>query len=173
MTRPGCEIPLADTPCFWEGCKSVAYQWPEGVSCYAHYELLTQALDSKANQQASTFKKAPRQHPEADFQKAIIDAAHLLGYRVAHFRPAMNRRGQWMTAVAADGAGFPDLMMVRPANTIGGSSWRLLFVELKTAKGKVSEAQQAWLNDLNLTPAEVYVWRVGEISIEEIVEILR
>ena len=106
---------------------------------------------------------------EKDFQNQIIDAAHLLGYRVAHFRPAMNRRGQWMTAVAADGAGFPDMVLVRPEPDGG----RLIFMEVKGAKGIISEAQQAWLSALEFTSAEVYVWRVGKITIEEIVEILR
>ena len=49
----------------------------------------------------------------------------MLGGRVAHFRPPRTVHG-WRTAVAADGAGFPDLVMVR------GS--RLLAAELKSER---------------------------------------
>jgi hypothetical protein len=40
---------------------------------------------------------------------AVIDLPHLLGWRAAHFRPARTATG-WRTPVAADGAGFPDLV---------------------------------------------------------------
>jgi hypothetical protein len=30
---------------------------------------------------------------EADLQQSLIDLAHVLGYRVAHFRPAMKADG--------------------------------------------------------------------------------
>jgi hypothetical protein len=45
---------------------------------------------------------------EADYMRAIIDLDCLLGYRVAHFRPAKTDHG-WRTAVSANGAGWPDL----------------------------------------------------------------
>lgn len=109
---------------------------------------------------------------EKDFQAQIIDGAHLLGYKAAHFRAAMNRRGGWMTPVAADGAGFPDLFLVRGERWDSDAS-RLIFVEVKGAKGKLSEAQREWNSVLVRTKAEVYTWRVGETSIEQIMEILR
>ena len=49
-------------------------------------------------------------------------------------------------------AGFPDLVLVRPP--------RILFVELKTDKGRVSPAQRLWLYTLAKCPGvEVYLWR--------------
>ena len=42
---------------------------------------------------------------EADWQAAIIEYAHLMGWVVAHFRPGLTQSGHWRTAVAADGAG--------------------------------------------------------------------
>ena len=51
---------------------------------------------------------------EKTFQRQVIDLLHLFGYRVAHFMPAMNAKGQWRTPVSADGKGFPDLVAVRP-----------------------------------------------------------
>jgi hypothetical protein len=89
---------------------------------------------------------------EAELQGNVIDLAHLLGFRVAHFRPARTATG-WRTPVAADGAGWPDLTLVRGD--------RLVFVELKRSKGKVTEEQQAWLEALG-NVAEVYVWRPAD-----------
>lgn len=91
---------------------------------------------------------------EAGFQQAVIDLAHLNGWLVAHFRPAQTRAGKWVTPVAADGAGFPDLVLVHDEH--------VLFRELKTAKGRVSVAQMHWLDALELAGADVGVWRPGD-----------
>jgi hypothetical protein len=96
-----------------------------------------------------------RQVSESDWQTTVIDLAQALGWRVAHFRPARTEQG-WRTAVQADGAGFPDLTMVR-----GG---RLLFIELKSGRGRLSVHQGAWLDALRATAAEVYVWRPGDFD---------
>jgi hypothetical protein len=77
---------------------------------------------------------------EKELQAAVIELAQTLGWKVAHFRPAMNARGDWRTPVAADGKGFPDLVMV--------SKHALLFIELKSAKGRVSPEQRDWLDRL-------------------------
>ena len=101
---------------------------------------------------------------EAQFQTQIIDLARLYGWRIAHFRPAWSRDGKrCMTAVQADGAGWPDLTLVK------GS--RLIFAEIKTDTGKVSQSQQEWLDALKETKAECYLWRPADF--EKIVEILR
>ena len=93
---------------------------------------------------------------EADFLRRIIDQAHAQGWIVAHFRSArVLKDGEetWRTPVQADGAGFPDLVLVRGP--------RLLFVELKSAEGVVSPEQQVWLKALAATKVEVYVFRPG------------
>lgn len=92
---------------------------------------------------------------EADLERTIVDAAKVLGWRVAHFRPAQNSRGGWRTPVAYDGAGFPDLVLVRE---------RLIVVELKSDKGRVSEKQQQWLDGFRDAGIETYVWRPGDLS---------
>ena len=87
---------------------------------------------------------------EKELQAAVIELAHLYGWFVAHFRPAQNARGDWRTPVAADGKGFPDLVMVRRE--------QLMFVELKSAKGRLSPEQEIWIAKLDDTCAEVFVW---------------
>lgn len=89
---------------------------------------------------------------ERDLQDAVIKYARLMGWRVAHFRPAKTEKG-WRTPVEADGAGFPDLCLVR--------GQRLLFVELKSERGTISPAQAVWLADLRNANAEVYLWTPG------------
>lgn len=43
---------------------------------------------------------------ERQWQAQVIELARILGWRVAHFRPALTKHG-WRTPVQADGAGFP------------------------------------------------------------------
>jgi len=100
---------------------------------------------------------------EKAFSQQVVDLAQVLGWRIAHFRPARTAKG-WRTPVSADGAGFPDLVMVRGD--------RLIFAELKSEKGRLMLAQQEWLDLLAGTgKAEVFLWRPSDF--EEIVEILQ
>lgn len=92
---------------------------------------------------------------EAQLQTAIIHLARLLQWRVCHFRAARTAHG-WATPVQADGAGFPDLTMVRNGH--------LIFAELKTTKGRVSPAQRIWLDQLGAVTfgadrVQVFEWR--------------
>jgi hypothetical protein len=94
---------------------------------------------------------------------AVIDLGHLFGWRIAHFRPAMTKHG-WRTPVAADGKGWPDLTLTRGD--------RLIFAELKSAKGRLTEEQQEWLRALQ-NAAEVHVWRPSDWSDGSIERVLR
>lgn len=73
---------------------------------------------------------------ESDLQQAVIDVLRLHGFLVAHFRPARTDKG-WATPVAADGAGFPDLVAMRPQCPV-------IFVECKTQTA-LSKDQRDWL----------------------------
>lgn len=84
----------------------------------------------------------PKPISEADWQRTVIAMARALGWLVAHFRPGMNQRGRWMTAVAGDGVGFPDLVLCHRR------THRVLFVELKRDDGKLTPAQSEWLEAL-------------------------
>lgn len=86
---------------------------------------------------------------ERQFQGQVIQMAHLFGWRVSHFRPALTAKG-WRTAVEADGKGFPDLVLVRD---------RTIFCELKTDTGRLTQDQQDWVDALGRAGTEVYVWR--------------
>ena len=87
---------------------------------------------------------------EDEWQDTVVQAAQLLGWRVAHFRTARTKDG-WRTPVAADGKGFPDLVLV--------GHGRLIVAELKSNTGRVTAEQQAWLDALTAAGIETHVWR--------------
>ena len=100
---------------------------------------------------------------EQGYQRAILRLAGLLGWRYCHFRAARTLHG-WRTPVEGD-AGFPDLVLCRPP--------RLILAEIKSARGRYSPAQRAWLDVLSGVPGvEVCEWRDGQTTLEEIREIL-
>jgi len=98
---------------------------------------------------------------EGELQENVVKMAHLLRWRVAHFRPAQNAAGRWSTPVAADGAGFPDLVLARDRVVI--------FAELKADGGRLSDAQRDWLAAL----PHSYLWRPVDWQSGEIEFILR
>ena len=91
---------------------------------------------------------------EAELQRCVIRAARLLGYRVAHFRPARTTRGDWRTPVEADGMGFPDLVLA--------GHGRVLFRELKGNRGTMRPEQARWLDVLRAAGADAGVWRPAD-----------
>lgn len=102
---------------------------------------------------------SPKRTPERDFQRQIIDAAQLHGWRVAHFRPAQNQKGAWRTPVSADGAGFPDLVMVHKQRGV-------IFAEIKSRTGRLTADQAAWMDYLTAGTRHehvgVHVWRPAD-----------
>lgn len=80
---------------------------------------------------------------EAELQDALVDAAHLGGWMVAHFAPARTAHG-WRTPGRYDAQGFPDLVLARPGDSV-------LFWELKSQRGKPSDHQERWLEVLGQT----------------------
>lgn len=109
---------------------------------------------------------------EKDFQQQIIDLARHMNYLCAHFRPALTQRGRWVTPVKADGAGYPDLTLVRAARS--DAPGRTIFVEVKAGKGRLSIAQEAWRDAIvGASVAEWYCWRWPDDDIEHIREVLR
>jgi len=84
---------------------------------------------------------AARLVTERDFRQQVMELARLCGW-LCYFT--------W-TAVHSP-PGFPDLVLCRPP--------RLIIVELKSDKGRVTAAQEEWLEALARVPwLECYVWR--------------
>lgn len=79
---------------------------------------------------------------EKELQQSVIDLCAVLKYQVYH---TLNSKGS--------AAGFPDLTIV------GGRHDRLVFAELKSTKGKVTQSQALWLQELANAGSHVYVWR--------------
>lgn len=77
---------------------------------------------------------------ENDLLSKVRGLAATLGWLVYHTHDS--RRSE---------PGFPDLVLVHGA--------RLLYRELKTAKGKVTPEQAAWLGALSDARADVGIWR--------------
>lgn len=105
---------------------------------------------------------------EEIFLNQIVETARWLGWYVYH--PHRSYHSE---------PGFPDLTMVHP------EKHRLIFAEIKSEHGKLTEGrlnkrgrwmpgQKEWLDALtDIDWAEVYVWQIGEIELEQIAEVLR
>lgn len=96
---------------------------------------------------------------EDDLQTSIIELAHFYGWKCAHFRSVKVTKKDgstfWQTPVAADGEGFPDLILVRRN--------RVLAVELKSERGKPDPAQREWLHIFMLTRrVETFIWKPSQ-----------
>lgn len=107
----------------------------------------------------------PPSMSEAELLRNVLDLAELLKWRCAHFRPGMNRRGVWSTAMSgSQAAGYPDLTLCRD---------RLVMVECKAERGRTTPDQQDWLAALANAGVEQYVWRPSNWLSGEIEAVLR
>jgi len=86
---------------------------------------------------------------EKHFQQKVITVAQYYGWLVQHTR-AVNSDGRWMTPISGD-AGFVDLVLVHLTRG-------LIFAELKSDRGKLSQNQMEWCTALDQY-AECHVWR--------------
>lgn len=93
---------------------------------------------------------------EAELQKAVVDLARRYGWITYHV-PDSRR----VTA-----RGCPDLIMINEAQA------RVMFAELKTAKGKLRPEQTFWIGVLKAAGIEVHVWRPDDL-VEVIPKVLR
>lgn len=82
---------------------------------------------------------------EQDFLKAVRQLARLFSWRCYH---------TWNSLKSEPG--FPDIVLCKPGEPV-------IFIELKTAKGKLTEAQEEWLEALaQAKGTEVYCWRPSD-----------
>jgi aldehyde:ferredoxin oxidoreductase len=91
---------------------------------------------------------------EAKFQAEVMKVAAQLGWIFYHTHDSIG-----------SAAGFPDLVLARKGRVI-------IFAELKTEKGVVTQEQRKWFEVLDgVRFCHAYVWRPSDM--EEIVEILK
>jgi len=109
------------------------------------------ALDHFASERETAARRAMDHATSEDsLLRSIIAEAQLRGWLVYHARPARTKDGRWVTPMQGD-AGFPDLVLVRKP--------RVLFIEVKSERGKVSPEQWCWVHELDACwpGAEMYV----------------
>lgn len=97
---------------------------------------------------------------EKAFQASVVEYARLKGWKVAHHHDSRRQVRPGVLVGDSDAAGLPDLLLCREE--------RLSFVELKTEKGRLSQAQVDWLTSLERVEAQpgstvaVYLWRPSD-----------
>jgi hypothetical protein len=89
----------------------------------------------------------PSDTSEAHLMARVTALAKAQGWMVYHTWRSINSE-----------PGFPDLVCVKPG--------RLLFAELKSRTGKLTEAQHQWLSLLahSVPEVEVYTWRPADLG---------
>jgi hypothetical protein len=102
---------------------------------------------------------------EAQLQTVCIDLAHVYGWRLAHFRPAMTKRGEWRTPVSGDGKGFPDFLLLKPN--------KIVAAELKATGGKATQDQLDWLLAFRSAGVPAYIWTPKEWADGSILQVLQ
>lgn len=89
-----------------------------------------------------------RKVSERELQRTVTEALRLHSYLVFH---DLDSRG--------NAPGLPDVIAVHP------STGSLLFIELKTEKGRVSKQQEAWAHALQgATSPEYHLWRPSDLD---------
>lgn len=92
---------------------------------------------------------------EKEWSKQVLDLALMYGFSLVYHTYRSTHSA----------AGFPDLVLASPLRK------RVLFVETKAERGKLSEPQRYWLAGLRQAGAEAYCWRPSDL--DEIPAILR
>ena len=123
---------------------------------------------TKAPASLDTSKLLDAAVSEVELQRRVVQLAKNLHWKVVHFRPAQSKSGRWMTAMQGD-PGFPDLVLA--------NGKRVLFVELKSQKGRMEDEQHRWLDCLRVTgvagPVQTFIWRPSDWRTGAIEAVLR
>jgi hypothetical protein len=90
--------------------------------------------------------------PEVDFQTLVVSHATTNGWLVHHARKARMKDGEWRTPIQGH-KGFVDLVLVHPDRR------RVMFVELKSTKGRASKEQERWIAGLQRCGQPVHIVR--------------
>ena len=84
---------------------------------------------------------------EAQFKSAAIDLARLNGWLVSEMIDGVHNRRQ------QGDAGAPDLLLAHKERGLA------MHVELKTDEGRISKAQELWLDTLEQAGHDCEIWR--------------
>jgi hypothetical protein len=92
------------------------------------------------------------QQTEKQFEQAVVDYSKLMGWLSYH---NLDSRGSE--------PGFPDRVFLRAP--------RILFVELKTETGRVSAAQQQWIDELEAVERASLEHALGSADGQQLVQV--
>jgi len=93
----------------------------------------------------------------ADHQAKVLQLAATLGWRSMHVRKAMgSKKHGWVTPTSV--SGWPDAVLWHPKQK------RLILIEFKTDKGRLTPGQQDVIRSLLDAGQEVYVSRPREFD---------
>ena len=91
---------------------------------------------------------------EAQYQSLILDYARAVGWHRMHTRSVPVKQGssfRHITPLSGE-EGYPDLTLAR--------SGRIVFLELKAERGRLTDSQVDWLNALTGRKNPIEHWRV-------------
>ena len=92
---------------------------------------------------------------ETEWQRTVIEWAVRAGWRPYHTYDSRRSTG-----------GFPDLVLVKPGKPV-------VFAELKTVNGRLTQMQRIWISELNQAGATVYCWRpTDEVEVKSVLGLL-
>ena len=100
----------------------------------------------------------PNLMSERVLKNTIVTYARGYGWLVHHDLPSQRANGSWATVTQGD-SGFPDLVLVHV-----GSNPQIIYAELKTQRGKLTTAQQQWLDALQAAGQTAVVWRPSDLQ---------
>lgn len=83
---------------------------------------------------------------ERELQRNVIDLAVWLGFNLVYHT--------WSSIHSP--SGFPDLCLCRPSDST------IIFIELKSERGKVTPSQDAWIRGLKECGQTVYIFRPAD-----------
>lgn len=103
----------------------------------------------------------PERVTEAQWRTIVKQLLKAYGWKWSYHPPGKTVRGKYITTGSP---GFPDFMAVK-----GG---RVVFLELKTTKGKLRPGQGPWLRCLQSVGGNVEAWVVNPAQARHLVALL-
>lgn len=104
---------------------------------------------------------------ERDIERQLIDALTLHGWKILRTNKFCS--GNAVVVQGAIEPGMPDLQARRIYRPDSYDLWEILWIEVKTPAGKVSQAQAAWHQEARMRGERVLIAR----GLEDIEDLLR